>query len=163
MSGLTITTPGDREIQVTRVFDAPRALVWKALTTPDLLEQWLGFGPPWTMPVCEMDARPGGAYRYVWRNEEDGSEMGMGGTIEEVHAPERMVCTERFDHPWYDGDALITQVLTEQAGKTTLTFTMRYDSQEIRDGVAQSGATSGMEVSYDRLAALVEKQPAGRA
>src|SRR6476620_2015749 len=88
---LKITTPSDREIAITRIFDAPRELVFEAMTTPALLQRWL-LGPPgWTMPVCEIDLKVGGKYRYVWRNERDGSEMGMGGVFREIVKPQRLV------------------------------------------------------------------------
>jgi len=157
---LKVTTPSDREIVVTRVFDAPRKLVWEALTTPSMLKRWLGGLPGWTMTTCELDLRVGGAYRYEWRKD-DGTSMGMGGVLREVVAPERMVATEKFDQSWYPGEALVSQVLTEQGGKTTITMTLRYESKEARDIVVQSGATSGMEMTYARLAELLAATPAG--
>jgi uncharacterized protein YndB with AHSA1/START domain len=151
---LKITTPTDREIVMTRVFDAPRRLVFEALTTPELVRQWL-LGPPgWTMPVCEVDLRVGGAYRHLWRNV-DGSEMGMRGTILEVVVPERLVATEKFDQPWYPGEAVVTNVLTEEGGKTTLTLTVRYESREARDAVLKTPMAQGVAAGYDRLAELL--------
>ncbi|HEX4593838.1 MAG TPA: SRPBCC family protein [Bryobacteraceae bacterium] len=150
----TVTTPADREIMMTRIFDAPRGLVFEALTKPELVKQWL-LGPPgWTMPICEIDLRVGGSYRYLWRNI-DGKEMGMRGVFREVVAPERIVATERFDDPWYSGEAVGTQILKEQAGQTTLTITVLYESREIRDGVLKSGMERGVAASYDRLADLL--------
>jgi len=101
-----------------------------------------------------MDLRVGGAYRYEWRKD-DGTVMGMGGVLREVVAPERMSATERFDQSWYPGEGLVTQVLTEQGGKTTITMTLLYESKEARDMVVNSGATSGMEMTYARLAELL--------
>ena len=148
---LNITPRGDREIVMTRVFDAPRTLVFQAFTKPELVQRWL-LGPSgWTMPVCEMDLRVGGAFRWVWRREADGTEMGMGGVYREITPPARLVHTERFDNPWYPGDALVTTVLAEQAGRTALTLTVRYESREARDGVLKSGMESGVAASYDRL------------
>ena len=148
---LQITTPSDRELTMTRVFDAPRELVFEALTKPELLKRWL-LGPDgWSLDVCEIDLKVGGAYRYVWRREADGTEMGMGGVYREIAAPERIVATELFDQAWYPGEAVGTTVLTEQGGKTTLTNTMLYASKEARDGVLQSGMEDGVGVSYDRL------------
>ncbi len=152
---LEITTASDFEIKITRSFDAPRARVWEALTKPELLQQWL-LGPDgWTMPVCEFDLRPGGSYRYVWRSDKDGSEMGMGGVFREVTPPEQIVATEKFDHAWYPGDALVANVFTEEEGKTTLTCTVRYDGKETRDSVLASGMAEGVAVSYDRLDGLL--------
>jgi uncharacterized protein YndB with AHSA1/START domain len=147
----TITAHGDREIVVTRVFDAPRGLVFEAYTKPELVRQWL-LGPGgWSMPVCEIDLRAGGKYRYVWKNDSDGKEMGMGGVYREVVPGERFVATETFDEAWYPGEAVDTIVLTEQAGKTTLTQTIVYDSRETRDAVLKSPMQKGMAMSYDRL------------
>ena len=155
---LQIKGNGDREIVMTRVFDAPRKLVFDAFTKPELLKQWL-LGPPgWSMPVCEIDLRIGGRYRYVWRRDTDGTEMGCGGVYREIVPPERLVHTEQFDDPWYPGESLITTVLDEQRGKTTLTATMLYESRDARDGILKSGMESGVAASYDRLAELLAKQ-----
>jgi uncharacterized protein YndB with AHSA1/START domain len=149
-----LTMSGDREITMTRSFNAPRAAVFEALTKPALVQRWL-LGPPgWTMPVCEIDLRVGGAYRYVWRHE-DGREMGMGGLFREIARPDRLVHTEKFDTAWYPGESLITSVLAEKAGKTTLTATMLYESREARDTVLKSGMEGGVAASYARLEALV--------
>jgi len=154
---LQIKGNGDREIVMTRVFDAPRKLVFDAFTKPELLKQWL-LGPPgWSMPVCEIDLRIGGRYRYVWRRDTDGTEMGCGGVYREIVPPERLVHTEQFDDPWYPGESLITTVLDEQRGKTTLTATMLYESRDARDGILKSGMESGVAASYDRLAELLAK------
>jgi uncharacterized protein YndB with AHSA1/START domain len=105
---LRVTTPSEREIVMTRVFDAPRHLVFDAHTRPELLQRWL-LGPPgWSMPVCEIDLRVGGKYRYVWRHDRDGTKMGMGGVYREIASPERVVSTERFDEAWYPGEGLGT-------------------------------------------------------
>jgi len=155
MSNLKVTTPSDREIAMSRTFDAPRQLVWDAHTKPELVKRWL-LGPPgWSMPVCRIDLRVGGSYRYEWRSDKDGSTMAMGGVYREIVAPQRIVSTEKFDDPWYQGEAVGTLVLTEQGGKTTLTTTVLYASQATRDAVLKSGMTSGVEQSYDRLADLL--------
>jgi uncharacterized protein YndB with AHSA1/START domain len=148
---LKITTSGDRDLVMTRVFDAPRKLVYDAHTKAELVRQWL-LGPPgWTMPVCEMDVRVDGKYRWVWRHDTNGTEMGMGGVYREVKAPERLVTTERFDEAWYPGESLNTLVLVEQGGRTTLTQTMRYESRAAREAVIKSGMEKGVQASYDRL------------
>lgn len=141
-----VTTPSDREITMTRVFDAPRSLVFHALTTAELVSRWL-LGPPgWSMPVCEIDLKVGGAWRYVWRNA-DGREFGMDGVYREIAAPDRIVHLERFE----EGEAVVTTLFNQQAGKTTLTMTMLFASQEERDGAVSSGMADGVAVSYDRL------------
>jgi uncharacterized protein YndB with AHSA1/START domain len=151
---LKLTTPTEREIVMTRIFDAPRRLVFDALSKPELVKQWL-LGPPgWTMPVCEIDLRVGGAYRHVWRHA-SGKEMGMGGIYREIVPQERLVFTELFDEAWYPGEALVTTTLAEQGGRTTLTSTVLYVSQETRDAVLKSGMESGVVASYDRLEELL--------
>jgi len=151
---LQVTTPSDREIAIIRVFDAPRRLVFDALTKPELVSQWL-LGPDgWTMPICEIDLKVGGRYHYVWRKG-DGQEMGISGVYREIVPPERIINTEQFDNPWYPGESLVTNVLVEKNGKTTLTLTMLLDSKEIRDGVLKSGMERGVAVSYDRLAEML--------
>jgi uncharacterized protein YndB with AHSA1/START domain len=146
-----ITAYGDREIVVTRLFDAPRRLVFDAYTKPELIKKWL-LGPDgWSMPVCEVDLRVGGKYRYVWKSDTDGHEMGMGGVYREVVPAERIVVTEVFDEAWYPGEAVDTIVLVEKAGQTTLTQTILYNSRETRDAVLKSPMQRGMAASYDRL------------
>jgi len=153
---LKVTTRGDREIVMTRAFDAPRKLVFDAFTKPELVKQWL-LGPPgWSMPVCEIDLRVGGTYRYVWRKA-GVPDMGLGGVYREVVAPERVVATEKFDQAWYPGEAVGTLVLVEQGGKTTVTQTVIYESQEARDGILKSGMEKGVAASYDRLAELLAR------
>ena len=107
-----VSTPSDREIQVVRDFGAPRQLVFDAFTKPELVRRWL-LGPPgWTMPVCEIDLKVGGAYRYVWRKA-GVADMGMGGVFREIVPPGRVVATEKFDESWYAGEAVDTTVFVE--------------------------------------------------
>ena len=174
---LTVTPQGDREVALTREFDAPRHLVFEALTTPELLKRWL-LGPPgWTMTECAIDARVGGAYRYAWRNT-DGSVMGIRGTCTEVAPPELLVGKERFDLPWFErargkedamfldglrpglerfspGETVVSQRLAERSGRTTLNMTIRYDSAETRDMVLKTPMAMGMEAGYGRLDELL--------
>src|ERR1017187_10425197 len=117
---LQVTTPSDREIAMTRVFDAPRRLVWQALTKPELMKRWLYEPPGWAIIACEIDLKAGGAYRFAWSSP-DGKGMGISGVYREVAAPERLMATEMFDEPWYPGEGLVTQTLVEQNGQTTLT------------------------------------------
>jgi uncharacterized protein YndB with AHSA1/START domain len=151
---LRVTTPSDREIAMARVFDAPRTLVWDAYTKPELLKRWLGVWGPWSMGVCEIDLRVGGGYRYVWRGP-GGAEMGMRGAYREIVAPERLVSTEVFDQPWYEGEAVGTLELVEQDGQTTATTTVRYASQAVRDGVLKSPMSTGVSAGLDALEALL--------
>jgi len=156
---LQVTTPSEREIAMTRVFDAPRRLVFDAWTRPELLKRWLGVRGGWSFAVCEVDLRVGGAYRFVWRGP-NGKEMGMGGVYREVVPPERLVATELFDDPWYEGEALDTTVLVEKGGKTTVTTTVLYASRDVRDAVLESPMERGVAESYDKLAELLDSTPA---
>ena len=159
---LVVTTPSEREILMTRVFGAPRQLVFDAFTKPDLVRRWL-LGPDgWTMPVCEIDLRVGGRYRYVWRNEKSGKEMATGGVFRDVAAPERLVNTEKFEDPWYPGEAIVTTTFEEERGRTTVRQSMRLESREIRDGILKSGMESGVERSYERLEEEFAAQEAKR-
>ena len=150
---LEITTPSDREIAMTRVFNAPARLVFDAWTKPELIKQWLGVRAGWTMAVCEVDLKVGGAYRFVWRGE--GTTLGMGGLYREIARSQRLVSTEKFDEPWYEGEAVDTMVLVEREGKTTVTTTVRYVSREVRDAVIKSGMATGVAEGYDKLAELL--------
>ena len=151
---LTLTTPTDREIVMTRVFDAPRDLVYLAMTRPDLMKRWF-YGPPgWSLSVCEMDLREGGAYRWVWRHEK-GHDMGVGGIYREVVPGVRLVATERFDEAWYPGEALVTTALAESGGRTTLNLTVRYESREARDVALKTPMEEGVALCYDRLEEIV--------
>ncbi len=105
----------------------------------------------WSQPVCRIDFRIGGAYRYGWRRDADGTTMGMGGVFREIVVPERIVSTETFDDAWYPGEMIGTIALAENAGVTTLTQTLLYESKDARDGVLKSPMQSGIDASYDRL------------
>ena len=151
-SSLNVTTPTDLEILITRGFNAPRELVWEAMSKPELIKQWL-FGPPgWAMVLCEDDLRVGGKFRWGWRGP-DGVEMGMHGVYREVKPPERIVRTEVFDFGCdvQTTEQLCTLVLTEANDKTNLTLTVRYPTKEARDGAIASGMEHGVAAGYDRL------------
>lgn len=148
----TFTTTSDREIAITRGFHAPRALVWAACTDPEQVPNW--YGPRgWSLPVCEIDLRAGGAWRYVMRGP-DGSEMALGGVFREVSPEDRLVTTESFDD--YPGESLNTMTLSEQDGVTTMTTTVLYESREMRDAVIRSGMQGGAAETFDRLAEHLE-------
>jgi uncharacterized protein YndB with AHSA1/START domain len=149
---LNVTTPNDRDIVLSRVFDAPRRLVYEAMSQPELLKRWL-FGPPgWEMTVCEDDLRVGGAFHWAWRGP-NGEEMSMRGTYREVVPPERIVRTESFEFGCapQSGEQLASLVLVEQGSRTALTLTVRYPSKEARDGAIASGMEHGVAAGYDRL------------
>lgn len=150
-----VSTPSDCEIQVTRNFNASRRLVFDAFTKPELVRRWL-LGPPgWVMPLCEIDLRVGGAYRYIWRSEQDGSQMAVGGVFREVVLLERLVATEKFDDAWYPGEALDTTVFEALREITRVTITLLYESKEARDAARRSGMEHGMAAGYDRLEILL--------
>jgi uncharacterized protein YndB with AHSA1/START domain len=149
---LQVTTPSDREILMQRVFNAPRRLVFEAWTNPKYVPQWL-LGPPgWTMPVCEIDLRPGGAWHFVWR-QANGTEMEMRGVYREVKPPERVVSTESWGGDW--PETLNTVVFSEEEGKTIVAITILYPSKDARDTALNTGMAKGAGMSYDLLAKLL--------
>lgn len=157
---LQVSTPTDREAVITRAVDAPRGMVFDAHTKPELVRQWL-LGPPgWTMPVCEIDLRVGGRYRYVWRHA-NGQEMGMGGTFTEIVRPSRIVATQLFDEDWTGGETIVITEINEKNGRCTITTTVRYASREARDAALKTGMTTGMEAGYERLEQLLKERANG--
>ena len=143
----TFTTPSEREIAATRVFDAPRKLVCEAHTKPKHVSQWM-LGPGnWTMPVCEMNLRIGGGWHYIWRGAD--GEMEMRGVYKEIKPPEQLVSTESWGGDW--PETLNSVVLTEQDGKTTMVSTVLYPSKEAREKALGTGMKEGWSQSYDRL------------
>ena len=164
MDKAQVTLPSEREVKVTRAFKAPAALVYRAYTEPALVRQWL-LGPPgWSMPVCEMDVRVGGRFRWRWRSEQDESEFGFTGVFREVHPSSKIVHTEAYE-PGTVGegfpgeDAIVTVTFTEDRGLTTVTTLIDFGSKEARDAAVATGMTGGMEQSYVLLDALLDEQP----
>ncbi len=155
-NSLSLLAKGDREIVMQRIFDAPRELVFDAFTKPELVQRWL-LGPPgWTMPVCQIDLRAGGAFRYVWRGP-DGKEIGMGGAYREVSRPERIIHTELFDEDWTGGVTIVTMTYTQQDGKTRLDCSVLYASGQARDAVLTSPMEQGVSQGYDNLDSVLVK------
>src|SRR5215831_2258419 len=154
---LQFTTPGDREIRMERVFAAPRELVFEAFTNPNLLKRWFFGKPGGVLAVCEVALKAGDSFRYVWRDP-DGTEMGMSGICLEIKPPERLVATEKFDQPWYPGEATGTITLTEKEGLTTLTQTIRYASQSAREMVLKTFMEHAVALGYERLAELLKSE-----
>jgi uncharacterized protein YndB with AHSA1/START domain len=150
---LEVTLPSDNEILMTRTFNAPRALVWEAMTTPEHVRKWYGFRDH-TMPVCEMDVRIGGSWRYVSRMA-DGQEIEFYGTYREIVPPERIVFTEIFA-PFPDTESVVTSEFVEENGATRFSCRVWYPSKEVRDMVLSTGMDTGAAVSYDRLAEVIE-------
>lgn len=146
----SFTTPSDLEVRAVREFDAPRDLIWQVHTDPEHVSKWL-LGPDgWTMPVCEIDLRPGGKWHWVWRKGDDGEEFGMTGVYKEVVPPERLVNTENWGDDW--PESVNTAEFTElSGGRTRLTSTVRWSSKEERDRAIATGMQEGWSTSYDRL------------
>jgi uncharacterized protein YndB with AHSA1/START domain len=156
---LDVKTPNDFDVVCTRIFDAPIRLVFDCYTKPALVRRWL-LGPPgWSMPVCDIDLRVGGRFRYVWRNDENGREFALSGTYREIVAPSRIVHVEAFEGGEME-EALGTTVFVEDGGRTTMTLTISFASRAARDAALATGMTGGMAQSYDRLDALLRSPPA---
>ena len=155
IGNMQLSTPGDREIVMSRVFNAPRALVYEAFTKPELLKRWLGVHNGWKMTVCEIDLRPGGKYRYAWEGR-DGMKMSMGGEYREIVPATRIVATELFDDPWYPGGAVGTNTFVEEGGKTTLSMSVLYASKEARDAVLKTPMEQGVAAGFDVLAEILK-------
>jgi uncharacterized protein YndB with AHSA1/START domain len=155
---LQVVMTGDIDITFTRRFNAPRALLWRAITDPAIIPRWL-WAQDWPMVECAMDLAPGGAFRWVWRT---GPErlIGVSGRFVAVDAPRRLIHTELFDEDWTGGETTVTQELTETAAQTTrLTMTVRYATRAARDGAAATGMVEGMEESYAKLDRLLADLP----
>jgi uncharacterized protein YndB with AHSA1/START domain len=151
---LKITTPSDLEIAMTRVFDAPRHLVFDAMTRPEHVRRWFGCAEL-ALPVCEIDLRVGGAYRFTMRTP-DGVDSTLQGVYREVVRPERVVFTERFSMPGFNSDEYqVTSTFVEAGGRTTLTTTILHTTRENRDGHLNSGIEKGVAPAYHRLAEVV--------
>jgi uncharacterized protein YndB with AHSA1/START domain len=153
-TGITeFSIAGDTQVRFVRVVNAPRRLVFEAYTKPEHLRQWLGF-EGWSMPICEMEPRAGGKWRYGWRGPE-GAEMTMGGTVKEFAPDERITTTEQWGPEW--PETLNTVTFTEANGMTTITTTIAYPSKDARDAALESGMREGLDVSYARFDALLAR------
>jgi uncharacterized protein YndB with AHSA1/START domain len=146
------TMPTDREIRVTRVAAAPMAAIFGMWTVPANVQRWL-LGPEgWSMPVCEIDLRAGGEWRYVWRKR-DGREMAMGGSYREVRPPSHVVWTEKWGPEW--PETVNTLELTDAGAGTSMTITTIYPDQASRDAALRTGMQDGIEASFARLDRLL--------
>ena len=150
----TVTTRDDREIVLSREFNAPRTLVFDAWTKPKLLMRWYG-ARGWNLTGCYVDLRVGGGYRFVSKGP-DGSVMAQSGVYQAIHAPDRLVYTEVFDDQSYPGETLISHVFTEHAARTTVTSALRYPSRQARDIVLRYPMARGVGESFDRLDTLLQ-------
>jgi uncharacterized protein YndB with AHSA1/START domain len=158
-----VVLPSDTEVKVTRSFRAPKALVYRAYSEAEIVRRWM-LGPPgWSMPVCEMDARVGGKFRWRWKSDENGAEFGFTGEFLEVQAASKVVHTEAYDPGdiggAYPGEpAIVTVTFVESAGVTTVTTLIDFRSKEARDGALSTGMTDGMEMSYQLLDGILDEQ-----
>ncbi len=163
-----VSLPSDTEVRVTRDFKAPRTLVWQAHTEPKLIQRWMSGMPGWSMPICEMDVRPGGQYRWRWRSDENGAAFGFFGEFKEVDAPARMTQEEYFDPGDVSGDvtgdmpvntpSINRTTFAEKNGVTTIVVLIDYGSKAARDAAISTGMTDGMEISYESLDRLLAEQ-----
>lgn len=167
--GLSLTLKGDRELVFTRIFDAPRELVYDCHTKPELMRRWLTGPDGWSFDICDVDLKVGGKYLYVWAHPSR-PKFGMRGVFREISGPERLVNTESYvpepdslkpDAPEDPNAALNTLILTPEGKATLMTLTCRYPSEAIRKMVVETGMESGMETSYARLDAMLSSLAAG--
>jgi len=150
-----VTTPSDREITLTRLFDAPRRLVFEAMTKPEHVRRWWGIlDDRYSLVRCDIDLRPGGAWHWIGRSPQ--GEFGFHGVYREIAPPDRLVFTEIYD-PFPDGESVVTTIFTEENGKTRLTVTSKYESLEVRDMVLKTGMERGAAISYDRLEEVAQE------
>jgi uncharacterized protein YndB with AHSA1/START domain len=148
-----VTTVSDQEIRMTRLFDAPRQLVFEAMTSPEHVKRWWGqLGEGYSVPVCEIDLRVGGAWRFV--NRHPRGEAAFYGEYREITPPDRLVFTEIYE-PFPESVSVVTAEFVDEGGKTRFTATVRYSSLEVRDMVISTGMARGAGISYDRLEDLV--------
>lgn len=145
----SVTPLSETELVIRRVFNAPKHLVFDAITKPEMLKNWFCGPDGWMLDVCEVDLRVGGVSRYVWRKGK--ATMGMSTECLELDQPNKIVTKETFDDPWYEGEAIGTMLLVEHEGKTTLTTTMKYDTEATRDSILKSPMDEGLAVGYARL------------
>ncbi|MHA7884249.1 SRPBCC domain-containing protein [Nitratireductor rhodophyticola] len=148
---ITVTARGDRELVITRRFNAPRQMVFDAHTRPELIKRWMTGPENWTLPVCEIDLRAGGKGRYVWHNTENGADMGMTATYREIDAPHRIVHEEMFDEDWTGGGTEIITTFEDDGETTRMEMVIRCTSKEARDNILKSPMSDGMEQGYARL------------
>jgi uncharacterized protein YndB with AHSA1/START domain len=158
--GLQVSTPNDTSILMTRTFNAPRKLVWEAMTAPANIRRWMFSPPGWTMTTCEGEPRVGGTYRWAWNDEKGSPALLIHGVIKEVVPYERFVHTEIMEMGCGGpvGELVATIELSEKNGVTQMRMTLAFDSKEARDGALASGMEHGMEAGYQQLDAMLAQQ-----
>jgi uncharacterized protein YndB with AHSA1/START domain len=153
---VNVTLPSDRQVMMTRLFDAPRSVVFDCYTKPELLKRWM-FPEGWQLVVCENDARIGSDFRWEWRKK-NGQDMSVSGVYREIVRPERIVRTELFDPDWTGGETIGTLLLAEHDGTTVMTMSVLYASREARDTALEFGMKDGAAKSYAQLDALLASE-----
>jgi uncharacterized protein YndB with AHSA1/START domain/effector-binding domain-containing protein len=148
---LQLEVVGDREIVMSRTFDAPRALVWRAWTEPALVKRWLGVFGGWTLTICEIDLRVGGSYRYAWNDPSGKPALGIRGSYREIVHRERIVASESFEPSWYDGEGVGTVTFHDEGERTLVRQEVRYASREVRDAVLKTPMAKGVAAGYETL------------
>jgi uncharacterized protein YndB with AHSA1/START domain len=152
---LEVQTEGDRFLRLRRDFDAPRPLLWRAYTDPEIVRRWL-WARDCPMIRCEMDVREGGSLRWVWRVPD--GEMGLSGRYIEIVSGERIVHTELFDADWTGGETVVTLRFEDHGEMTRMDMLIEYSSEAARAGALKSGMTDGMEETYARLDTMLAAQ-----
>jgi len=167
---LTVATPNDLQIVMTRMFDAPRRLVWEAMTKPDLVRRWMFCPPGWTWAACEMDVRVGGRFRWAWNGPDGKPALTISGEHREVIPPAKIVHTERMEmgagaggcapECGAGGPAVVLAAieLDEQGGRTRMRMTISCPTKEVRDAMLASGMEQGMEAGYQQLDAILAER-----
>ena len=152
MKPLSLSSPTDTTIKIVRSFEAPKHLVWRAHTEPDLVKRWLTGPAGHTMPECDIDLRVGGRYRYVWVWPD--GRMSASGVYREIERGHRIVCTEKFDFA-PDCETIVEQNFADHGGRTTVTMLLHYDTKATRDAVLRTPMDVGLEASYANLDTLL--------
>ena len=159
----SFTPHDDRDIVVSRIFDAPRELVWSAFTEPELITRWMSGPPAGALSIREMDFKAGGAYRWEWQLVTTGATMGLTGVFRRISRPQRIVHTEKWAAPYYMGETVVTTTFADHDGKTAVTITVRYATRAARDAMTKSGMAGGMAQCYARLDAFLHSADARQA
>jgi uncharacterized protein YndB with AHSA1/START domain len=152
---LKVAADGDRRIVMSRVFDAPREVVFESYLRPEIVPHWMGVVDGWEMAVCVIEPKVGGTWRFVWTGPK-GERMGWRGVCRELVRPERLSSVNSFDEPWFKGGEVGTVTFDELGSRTLLTATLEYDSRAVRDEVLESPMAQGMAASYDKLDEILQ-------
>lgn len=159
---MKVTLPSDTEILLTREFDAPAHLVFEASTKPEYVRRWWNCMPGYTMPVCDIDLRVGGKWRYVMVAEADGREVAFNGVYREILPNQRIVHTEIFE-PFPNAETVVTVTFVARGDKTFVSSHQQCPTKETRDAIIQSGMEVGAARAYDLLEGVAQSLVPGGA